>query len=268
MTAEGYVEGELYLGKIAAKQNLSGIVIKLRKEGRGHDDDHIRLIGRVTRDGRTVSFGRVGAWFQRDEFDRVNAGVQRGRTIPSPRFEMYHAALRPDGTYAIEALKLDMGRPGRWFLAVEEPGHAPVILATPALAAGEKQRTIDLKTVEGGSIAGTVEHVPQAMAGKVWVVVFNENIVRRETRVGRDGTFRLDDLPPGRYGVKVGHDAYRDPHIPKLSGIGTQQTPEELAAFRKKAEPWQGAVIATVRSGATTSDLRLDFRAPGPLVER
>lgn len=244
------------------------MVIKLRKEGRGPDDEHVRVVGRITREGRTVSSGRVGAWFQREEFDRVNAGVQRGRTVPSPRFEMYHATVHPNGAYAIEGLKLDQGRPGRWFLAFEEPGHAPLILATPAPMAGENERTIDLNTVEGGSIAGIVEHVPKAMGGQVWVVAFSENIVRRETRVGRDGTFRLDDLPPGRYGVKVGHDAYRDPHIPKVPALGEPRTPEDLAAWKKKAEPWQGAVVAVVRSGATTSDVRLDFRPPGPLVDK
>ena len=67
MTAEGYIEGELFLGKVAAKQNKSGLVIKLARQGRGADDDHIRLVGMVTRDGRPVPFGRVGAWWQRKE---------------------------------------------------------------------------------------------------------------------------------------------------------------------------------------------------------
>jgi hypothetical protein len=252
--AEGYIEGELFLGKVAAKQNVSGLIIKLRREGRGADDDHIRLVGTVTRDGRRVPFGRVGAWWQRNEFDRGNAGVQRGRTVPAPRYEMLHVPVRPDGTYAIDDLKLHLGNPGRGFLVFEEPGHAPAVFGLPALEAGERQRTIDLAAAEGGSIAGRVEHVPEAMAGQVWVVAFNENIVRREVRAGRDGAFRIDGLPPGRYGVKVGHDAYRDPHIS-----------EERAQRPKKAEPWQGAALATVRRGATSSGLLLDFRPPGPL---
>jgi hypothetical protein len=268
VTAEGYTEGELFLGKVAAKQNISGLVIKLRREGRGTDDDHIRLVGKVTRDGRPVSFGRVGAWWQRNEFDRVNAGVQRGRTVPAPRFEMLDVPVRPDGTYTIGDLKFHLGNPGRWFLVFEEPGHAPAVFGPPELKAGERQQTIDLAAVEGGTIAGRVEHVPEAMAGQVWVVAFNENIVRREARAGRDGTFHLDDLPPGRYGLKAGHDAYRDPHIPRLGPLTQERTPEQLAQWKKKAEPWQGAVEATVRPGATTTGLILDFRPPGPLVER
>ena len=173
--------------------------------------------------------------------------MQRGRTVPAPRFEMLHAPVRPDGTYAIDGLKLHAGNPGRWFLVFEEPGHAPAVLGPPAVKAGERQRMINLAAVEGGSIAGRVEHVPEAMAGQVWVVAFNENIIRREARAGRDGAFRIDGLPSGRYGVKVGHDAYQDPHIAENRPLGRESTPEERPQRPKKAEPWQGAVEATVR---------------------
>ena len=80
--------------------------------------------------------------------------------------------------------------------------------------------------------------------------------------------FRLDGLPPGRYGVKAGHDAYRDPHIPEVRPIGQERTPEELALWKKKAQPWQGAVAVMVRTGATTSGILVDSHPPGPLVER
>jgi hypothetical protein len=268
VTAEGYVEGEIFLGQVAAEQNVKGVVIKLRREGRGADDAHVRLVGTATRDGRPIASGRVGVWWQRDEFNRVNAGVQRGRTVPAPRFEMVHVPSRPDGAFAIDELTIRPRNPGRLFLVVEEPGHAPTVLGPLELKAGDRQRTIDVAATEGGSIAGRVEHVPEAMAGQVWVVAFNENIIRREARLGRDGTFRLDGLPPGRYGLKVGHDAYKDPHIPEIHGFGQKRTPEELALWDKKAEPWQGAVEATVRAGATTSGLLLDFRPPGPLPDR
>jgi hypothetical protein len=266
--AGGYTEGELWFGKVAAKQNINGLVIKLRREGHGSDADHIRLVGTVTREGRPITFGRIGAWWQRDEFDRVNVAVQRGRTVPAPRFEMLHATIRPDGTYEIDDLKLRPGNPGRWLLVVEQPGHAPGVFSSLRLNSGETQQTINLEVEEGGAITGRVEHVPEPMAGLVWVVAFNENVIRREVRVGRDGTFRLDDLSPGRYGLKVGHDTYRDPHIPEIGGIGQERTPQQRALWRKKAEPWQGTVEAIVRPRRTTSGLLLDFRPPGPFEDR
>ena len=106
-----------------------------------------------------------------------------------------------------------------------------------------------------------------------------ENVIRREARVGRDGRFHLDGPPPGRYGLKVGHDAYRDPHIPEIGGIGQERTPQQRALWRKKAEPWQGAVEAIVRragpppaSSSTSAPLvrsRIDYilaaAAKGPV---
>lgn len=74
--------------------------------------------------------------------------------------------------------------------------------------------------------------------------------------------------PPGRYGLKAGHDAYDDPHIPRLTPFGQERPPEERALFRKTAEPWQGAVKVEVKSRATTPDVAIDFRPPAPIVER
>jgi hypothetical protein len=233
VTAEGFSEGEVWLGKLAAQQNISGLVVKLRREGHAPDADHTRLVGTVTREGRPISLGRVGAWWQRDEFDRVNSGVQRGRTVPSPRFEVLHVPLRPDGSYALNDLKIRMGNPGRWFVVVEEPGHAPAVFGPLPLNTGKAQQTMNLDAGEGGSIAGRVENVPASMAGQVWVVAFNENVIRREARVSRDGTFRLDGLPPGRYGLKVGHDAYKDPHILEVPPIGQERTPQQRALEEK-----------------------------------
>lgn len=267
MRAQGYVEGELFLGKVAERQSVDGLVIKLRREGRGADADHVRLDGKVTRGGDPVRSGRVSAWWQRYDYDRASAPILRGRTVLAPATEMLHSAVRPDGSYAIDNLKILAGRPGHWFLTFEEPGHAPAVLGPLPLKAGERQRTFDIDAVEGGSLEGRVVDLPESMAGQVWVIAFNETMIRREARVRVNGTFRLDNLPPGRYGLKVGHDAYQDPHIPGL-GPAWEHTPAELAELRKKSEPWQGAVEASVRSGETTRDVVVDFRPPGPLIER
>ena len=42
-----------------------------------------------------------------------------------------------------------------------------------------------------------MENVPAAMAGQVWVIAFDATILRREALISADGTFRLEDLPPG-----------------------------------------------------------------------
>jgi hypothetical protein len=100
------------------------------------------------------------------------------------------------------------------------------------------------------------------MAGQVWIIAFDATILRREALVSADGTFRLEDLPPGRYGLKVGHDAYSDPHVPR-SKAGEKFGPTGW----KPAEPWQGAVVVTLEPGETAGGVVVDFRPPGPLVE-
>ena len=194
----------------------------------------------------------------------MNAGVQRGRTVPSPRFEMLHVPVRPDGTYAIDELKLRLGNPGRWFLVFEEPGHAPAVFGPSSLKPGERSRRSTWTSWRAGRSPGGSSTSPRPMAGQVWVVAFNENVIRREARVGRDGTFRLDGLPPGRYGVKVGHDAYRDPHIPEIPPIGQERTPQELAHVEEEGRALAGrrrgerpAVARRPRKSSSTSARRV-----------
>ena len=86
---------------------------------------------------------------------------------------------------------------------------------------------VDIAVTDGGAIEGRVENVPAAMAGQVWVIAFDATILRREALVSADGTFRLEDLPPGRYGLKAGHDAYTDPHVPRWKA-GENARPEGL----------------------------------------
>jgi hypothetical protein len=81
--------------------------------------------------------------------------------------------------------------------------------------------------------------------------------------VSADGTFRLENLPPGRYGLKSGHDAYTDPHVPREKA-GEKHDARD---FEKPAEPWQGAVVVTVEPGQTARGVVVDFRPPRPLVE-
>jgi hypothetical protein len=122
---------------------------------------------------------------------------------------------------------------------------------------------VDIDVTNGGAIEGRVENVPTATAGQVWVIAFDVTILRREALVFADGTFRLEDLPPGRYGLKSGHDAYTDPHVPREKA-GEKRDPKD---FEKLAEPWQGAVVVTVESGKTARGVVVDFCPPEPLVE-
>ena len=173
-------------------------------------------------------------------------------------YEFGWSPVGGDGSFAVEGLK-----PGRWFLVHEEPGRAPTVVGPIELRPGETSRRVDIAAVEGGTIEGRVENVPPAMAGMIWVVAFDDAIRKGQARVAADGSFRLADLPPGRYGLKAGHDAYSDPH--SLQDLGGRE--EIRKQGRMPAEPWQGAVVVEVRPGETACGVVLDFRPPPPLPE-
>jgi hypothetical protein len=254
----------VFLGKVAAKQNLSGVVVKLAREaGAKAKQETTRVTGVVTRDGKPVAGGgRVGGWRKRrKEMNRVNAAIHRGRVVAMAGFEFAWARVGPDGSYALENLKPDP-RFGPWFIVYEEPGRAPTVVGPIKITAKDRALTVDVAAADGGAIEGRVEGVPAAMAGQVWVVAFDGGVIRREALAAPDGTFRLEGLPPGRYGLKAGHDAYEDPHVPR-----GDLTEVDRSEWEKSAEPWQGAVAVTVEPGATARGVVVDLRPPGPLVD-
>jgi hypothetical protein len=239
-------------------------VVKLARElGAKAKEETTLVTGRVTREGKPVGGGRVGGWQKRrKEMNRPNVAILRGRTLPMSGFEFVGTEVNPDGTFALENLKAGPWF-GPWFFVYEEPTGPPTIVGPVTITNKDRTKTVDVAVTEGGAIEGRVENVPAAMAGQVRVIAFDTTILRRDELVSADGTFRLEDLPPGRYGLKAGHDAYTDPHVPR-SKEGEKFDPKE---FQRLAEPWQGAVVVTVEPGKTVRGVVVDFHPPGPLVE-
>ncbi len=253
------------MGKLAAKQNLSGVVVKLaRATGEKAKEETTLVTGVVTRGGKPVGGGRVGGWQKRrKEENRVNAAIQRGRTLPMWGWEFVRTTVNPDGRFSLENVKPGPWY-GPWFLVYEQPTGPPTIVGPITITSQERTKSVNIVVTDGGAIEGRVENVPAAMAGQVWVIAFNDTILRREVLASVNGSFRLGDLPPGRYGLKAGHDAYKDPHVPRMKAGEDRFDPKEV---NKPAEPWQGAVVVTVEPGKTSRGVVVDFRPPGPLVD-
>ena len=202
--------------------------------------------------------GRVGGWRKLREGERVNVGMQRGRTSSRGGYELAVAKVGPGGAFTFDGLD-----PGSWYFTFEEPGRATTQVGPVVLKKGEAARPLAITPTPGSTIEGRIENVPPAMLGQVWVVAFDDRITRREVLARTDGSFQLEGLPPGRYGLKAGHDAYEDPQA-----LGHLRRPE-MEKYRKEifepAEPWRGAVVVEGRTGETTRDVVLDFRPPEPL---
>ena len=210
------------------------------------------ITGTVTRDGRPVKSGWVGLWRSDDAAERDqrpgHAGPHGCGTCPSP----LPSSIR-DGAYT-----LDVPFPSEtWYVVVEEPGHPLTQVGPIAVALNEKQ-TLDIACTEGGRIRGRVKDVPPGWEGHLWVVAFSKTAVREEARVAPDGTFSLPPLPPGEYGLKVGHDAYEDAEV--YPGPLSRQSPQGVQGDGRPLEAGEGG---DRRSGAR--DHGRGARIPGPM---
>ncbi|MSQ95109.1 MAG: carboxypeptidase regulatory-like domain-containing protein [Gemmataceae bacterium] len=213
------------------------------------------ITGTVTRDGRPVKVGWVGLWYVRGGWDVVNAPIMRGRTV-EPEPTVLASAAIADGKYRLEVPMED----DNWYVVAEEAGHAPTQIGPIAIALRQEKK-LDIACVKGGSIAGNIKNVPKGWEEHLWVVAFTKTGVRADTRVNPDGTYRLNKLPPGEYGVKVGHDAYLDAEVPRGKAL-----PKE--AWEKLAEPWKNARVVRVQADRLSDDVKLELPPGAALPSR
>jgi hypothetical protein len=261
--ADGYREAEHSTPKIDVQKDFEDIVVKMKKKPGAMNAKPMGARGRVTRNGKPVEKGWVALGIlSGGAMNMPNADVMRNRTTASPMYVVDEAAI-DKGEYSLKAY-----RPGsRYVVIVYEPGHAPTVVS--GLTIDEDAiSNVDIDCVEGGTLEGKVTHHPDALKGQLWAVAFSRTGYRVDARVQKDGTFRFADLPPGEYGVKIGHDGIedRDVHVAwpgEGKGKDYKPTQEEYEAFQKAfdapADPWKRAKLATVKAKETT---KIDVELP------
>ena len=152
-------------------------------------------------------------------------------TVPRTGDHLLHADCAPAGL-----------APGDPVTPADRP--APAVLPV-AVRAGENAATL------AGAIAGRADVRPWD-PGPAWAVVFDGDHLLRAAPVAADGGFRLDGLPPGKYGVKAGRLGGTDREA--FGGATLSELPAEARtdpAFL--ADPWRRAVRVTVKSGKTAA---------------
>ncbi len=172
--------------------------------------------------------------------------IQRGRTVRTEWNPLSFVTASSPGNYSLELRNED-----RWFVVVEEPNQAPTIRGPFEMKMSEI-RKLDIELESGGSIAGQVRGIPADAAGQWWVVAFDRGVWRAETRINQDGTFRLDRLPAGDFGLKVGHDGLHDADNPE------HPSESETNNF---ADPWHGAHVVALRQGQSVTNVVLEVPA-------
>jgi RNA polymerase sigma factor (sigma-70 family) len=254
-SAAGYHDAEVVTPKLTELKTVGGIVARLKKKVEGSIPPIARqtIAGTVTRDGRPIQYGWVGIWRVAQARNPINAPVLRGRLVVGPPISF--AVPVRDGFYDV-----DLPFQGEsWYVVVEEPGH-PLTQVGPIAVGLNEMKKLDIVCREGGRIRGRVTGVPPGWEGNAWVVAFSKAAVREEARVAPDGTFAMQALPPGEYGLKAGHDAYDDAEVyPGDVRLVARDHPE---VFKEAADPWKRAKVVTVRSGEETSGVEVEFPAP------
>jgi hypothetical protein len=248
-SASGYDDAEAFTPKVTELQSIGAVKVKMKKQSPDSKGD-VRgqsIRGTVNRDGRRVTAGWVGVWaLSRGARNLPNAYILRGRTVEGEPHVSASAVLQ-DG-----AFMLDVPFPSdAWYVVAETPGHTLTQVGPISVALNEA-KTLDIACVEGGGISGTVNNPAPGWKGHLWVVAFSATGIRVETRIRQDGEFSLHCLPPGKYGLKVGHDAYQDSEVPRGNDL-----PEE--AWTTLPDPWKRATIVEVLAGRDVLGIELEL---------
>ena len=248
-SAAGYHDAEAFTPLVKELQPVDGLVVKLKRDAAGTKVEIQKqtITGIATRDGMPIKSGWAGLWTVRRQRNTVNAYILRGRTTVGDPVTYERAPIR-DGAYTLD---VPFQAPG-YYVVVEEPGHAPTQVGPFDIKVNEEKH-FNISCVAGGGVSGQVENVPDEWKGNMWVVAFTKTAIQTETRIDVAGAFRFDHLPPGQYGLKVGHDAYRDSEVPRE----LKDVPKEV--WNKLPDPWKRATLVTVESDQTTEGVRLEL---------
>lgn len=249
LSAAGYEDAESFTPKVTELKTIEGIVVKLKKKAAitRANVPRQRIGGVVTCRGEPVKTGWVGLWAVRRKMNVMNAYILRGRTVTGDPVVYARAPIR-DGKYSLDVPFQDK----EWYVVAEAPGQ-PLKQIGPIAVELNEEKALDIACTAGGSIAGRVQHVPEGWRGHFWVVAFTKTGVRYETRVREDGSFLLASLPPGEFGLKVGHDAYNDAEVPRDRRNLTEED------WKKLADPWKRATIVNVKQGQRVSGIELEL---------
>ncbi len=248
LLAQGYHDAEAFTPLVKQLQPIDGLVVRMKRR----DDASLSGIstrtirGTVTHDGLPVKSGWVGLWGVRSASDSVNAYIRHGRTTTGDPV-IYERAPILDGAYEIS-----VPFQGIWYVVAEQPGHT-LTQAGPIVIKVNEQRTLDIAWKKPGSARGRAT-VPAGYEGQLWVVAFNKTGLLFETPVDRQGHFEFAELPPGRFGFKLGHASYVDTEVPRAP---LQDLP--ASAWKTLNDPWKRATVVEIRSGQANNDIALQL---------
>jgi hypothetical protein len=261
LTADQYEAVIHTTPRITEGKDFGPVVLKAKRKPVQIDAGKVKrgegFRGKATHQGKPVTVGCVTLDERPRPMNVVNGYILRGRVTTAPRTASVTAVVE-NGQYELTAW-----RPGSYTLTLHVTGQAPTATDVLVLKSGD-WRTQDLSVVECGSLRGKVAGEVKWPAGTLWVVAFDKSGFRAETPVEADGTFVFQQLPPGEYGVKVGHDAVQDQDAQMRApqeGASKTEWDEYIKRSEAPSDPWNRAKVVKVESGKAVEGVMLELPA-------
>ena len=199
LLAKGYEPAE-FKATATERKTVDVLDVKLKK---ATEQTRPEGPGAATLGGKPLKSG----WAVLYRVERLTSGADLVRMRPVvPQRHPYAEGEVIDGRFSFT---VPQDKNADWFVAVYAPDRPPGIVGPLALPGG-KPAAVTVEVPEPGSLSGVVGDIPGQLDGHLWVVAFAKNGYRAEARVRPGGKFTFPALPPGEYGLKVGHELFKD----------------------------------------------------------
>ena len=158
---------------------------------------------RLVDHGRPVAGATVALQRRLPDLGPTVSWVRRGRAIEGPWTAVKTDLSDADGRLSIAYDESGQGKEIRILVLLPDGGQAS--LGPFTLDGDPGERVMDLAAVRG-RLVGSVREFDAATHHRREVLLWSREGYVRETRLDRQGQFRFDDLPPGRYRVALSDD--------------------------------------------------------------
>ncbi len=253
--AEGYEDGEAFTPLITARQTVDGIVVKMKRlaQAETKESPFVQTVsGAVLNHAQYGGNVRVALWRVPKPEGMSWAPLVRGRVTAGDGSVVASTAVDAKGRYALDVRY----QADDWYLLAETP-QGVVAVEGPIKIEKGQQKSVDLIGKQLGSLQGNVIN-PSAATDPLYAILFSDLGVIYEARVKADGSFKFDNVYPGVYGLKVGHNKVVDTEVPDFRELNVSRR-EMFDQSHKPFQPWARARHVEIGDGPNVDQVSVTF---------
>jgi protocatechuate 3,4-dioxygenase beta subunit len=211
-------------------------------------DDPVAGIEVVLRRGATVTGRVLGLALEALADVRIEAERPEGEENAAPR----SVGLDYRGEYTLHHLE-----PGDWHLRAVLDGGRRQAEAQVTVHPGTREVEQDLEFGRGVTLTGEARYQGQPVNAASVSLIDSTDTARRSVRTDHQGTFRIEDVEPGRYRLDL-----LDPQRALSHGEGLDLTADRHVVLELESVPLRGVVVSAT-DGAPLADVLVLVRKVG-----